>query len=195
MAYTAYQDEYTAYGEGQNARGQLSKNFGKAVATGLALLAVSVAGIFGAAHYLKEDTATGPFIGPASSVPALRGHEAVAVLPHSQQPVLQVTLNANKLKQGLSYQFFNVCLKIVGTVPPDVSIWGTGGQLLITGNASNNDKFNVAVPEYQKWMGHAKMDVSPMPPYNVDPLVVVEGKTGQNVKITHPTGTIFSSQP
>ncbi len=181
----------------------LRAHFKKAVVTGLMTLTLA-----GCGSSLQ--------IGGPQSEGALKGQQTTETLKQSGAEVTRVTVDGSALKAGASYAFNNVSVTIKGDVPANVTIEGTNGQLLVTGNAGNNDNFSVTEPEYQQtiddtcsgmmyygsnvWMPYTydcsyNVDTGPKAPFDKDPGIVVQGKLGQHVKLSASKGVQFSPKP
>ncbi len=181
----------------------LRAHFKKAVVTGLMALTLA-----GCSSPLQ--------IGGTEAQGPLQGQQTTATLQHSGAEVTRVTIPGSALKSGMSYTFNNVSVTVKGDLPPKVTIDGNNGQLLVTGNAGRNDNFSVTVPENTQtvhatcsglmyygsniWMPYtydcpSTVDTGPQAPFNKDPVIVVQGHTGAQVKFSGSAGVQFSHKP
>ncbi len=217
MTHATYQDGYTTYGEelgtGEKIKGWLSQNFRKVAAIGGVTLALAGAGTgIGLLIANQPPTYT---IGPGATSQALHGHEVAGTLARSGDSTERFTIDGSALKAGTRYAFNNVSVTVDGNVPDNTTITGNDGQLIVTGNVGNGSTFTANVPEYQQYVPDTctgfmyvnKMmipytydcsyyvDTGAKPPFNKDPAIVIEGKTGKNVTTNGSKGTFVANRP
>lgn len=178
----------------------------------IALGIFSLAAVFGMAACGSAE------IGTAKSAPDLQGVTVSETLPATGVTVQRVHIDGSALQEGKSYKFNNVSLTVEGNVPTGAKIYGTNGQILVTGNVGSKAKIEITVPEYFHIVPSTctglmpistgkttvlipytydcsyRVDDGPMAPYDKEPVIVVQGQLGQKVALNSSVGTRAATQ-
>ena len=153
-------------------------------------------------------------IGATDSDSSLKGTTTEETLTHSGTPVKRLHLDGKNLQPNTSYTFNNVSLTIDGDVPAGASITGDG-QIIVTGNVGDNAELDAEVPYYSHQesytylmpvmcgkstiliptKGYKTIVDGPQPPYDEDPVIVIEGRIGKDVSLSSTKGTFTDIKP